>query len=162
MAFPMEHQEEKYWCWDAVAVSMEHFFDPSSQLTQPQFAVQTLGPPPADPDQPYYLQDALTELDLLNEYLPSAYLTFEAIQEQLVAGMPVGVHIVWNEGGSHYVVIVGYGVSPGGNPQVYVSDPELGDSNMVTWDYDTFVLAYDPRYAGSAEGAWVDTCLVQA
>ncbi len=161
MAFPMETQQESYWCWNAVAVSMEHYFDASSRLTQDEFAVQALGVPLADADQPYYLQDALSKLHLLGEYLQSAYLTFEEIQQQLAAGLPVGVHIVWNEGGSHYVVITGYGVSPGGNLQVSVSDPLLGDANEVVWDYDSFVLAYDPKYAQSAEGAWVDTCLLQ-
>jgi len=162
MAFPMETQQESYWCWNAVAVSIEHFFDASSTLTQDEFAVQALGVPLQDADEPYYLQDALTDLRLLNKYLQGYYLTFEQIQQQIAAGVPVGVHIVWNEGGSHYVVITGYGQSPGGKPVVYVSDPLLGDSNVVAWDYDAFVLAYDPSYAQAAEGAWVDTCLVQA
>jgi hypothetical protein len=161
MAFPMETQAQYYWCWNAVAVSMEHYFDASSPLTQDQFAVEALGVPLTDADQPYYLQDALADLDLLNEYLPDTYLTFEEIQQQLAAGLPVGVHIAWNEGGTHYVAITGYGVSPGNKPVVYLSDPILGDSNVVVWDYDAVVLAYDPKYAKSAEGAWVDTFLIQ-
>jgi Papain-like cysteine protease AvrRpt2 len=162
MAFPIEQQLESYWCWDAVTVSVEHYFNASSQLTQQEFAVQALGVPLAQADQPYYLQEALSDLDLLSEYLQGSYLTFEEIQQQLATGLPIGVHIAWNEGGSHYVLITGYGTSPGGNPQVYVSDPMLGDSNVVAWDYDSFVLAYDPNYAQSAEGAWVDTCLLHA
>jgi hypothetical protein len=161
MAFPMETQAESYWCWNAVAVSIEHYFDASSPLTQDDFAVQALDVPLQAADKPYYLQDALADLDLLSEYLPDTYLTFEEIQQQLDAGLPVGVHITWNEGGSHYVAIVGYWVSPGNKPVVYVSDPMLGDSNVVVWDYDAVVLAYDPTYGQSAEGAWVDTCLVQ-
>jgi hypothetical protein len=161
MAFPMETQQESYWCWNAVAVSIQHYFDASSTLTQDEFAVEALGAPLADCDQPFYLQDALSDLELLGAFLPGAYLTFEQIQQQIAAGLPVGVHIQWNEGGTHYVVITGYGKSPGGNPQVSVSDPLLGDANSVTWDYDAFILAYDPVYAGSAEGAWVDTYLVQ-
>jgi hypothetical protein len=157
----METQTEMFWCWNAVAVSVDHYFDPVSQLTQDQFAVQALGVALADADQPYYLQDALADLDKLGEFLQGYYLTFEEIQQQLAAGLPVGVHTAWNGGGSHYVLIVGYGLSPGGNPVVYVSDPLLGDSNIAAWDYDSFVLAYDPAYAQSAEGAWVDTCLIQ-
>lgn len=162
MPFPIEQQQESYWCWNAVSVSVDHFFNPSSQLTQDQFAVQALDVPLADADQPFYLQDALTDLGLLNKFLQDQYLTFASIQQQVTAGLPVGVHIVWNEGGSHYVVIVGYGLSPAGNPQVSVADPLLGAFNVTTWDYDSFVLAYDPQYAGSAEGAWVDTCLVRS
>ena len=40
--FPMEHQEETDWCWNAVAVSVEHYFHPHSQLTQRSFAVKAL------------------------------------------------------------------------------------------------------------------------
>lgn len=160
MAFPIEQQEEPDWCWDAVSVSVEHYFDANSQLTQQEFAVQALGVPLAQADQPYYLQDALADIGKLKENL-QGYLSFENIQLQLAAGLPVCVEIAWNEGGSHYVVISGYGVSPGGNPQVHVSDPILPDSNVVVWDYDAFLFAYSPSYAPFAEGAWVETCLVQ-
>ena len=160
MIFPIEHQQEPDWCWDAVAVSVEHYFDPHSPLTQQKFAVEALGVPLSHADQPWYLHDALTDLGKLKSN-PQSYLSFEAIQQQLNANLPVCAHLAWNEGGSHYVVITGYGKSHAGRPQVHVSDPILSDSNMVVWDYDEFVAAYSPSYAPYAEGVWVDTCLVQ-
>jgi hypothetical protein len=156
----MEQQQETDWCWNAVSVSLQHYFKPASQLTQDQFAVQALGVPLADADQPFYLSTALTDLGLLNGAPLPDFLSFSAIQAQLDANLPVCVKIAWNEGGFHYLVITGYDVSPGGDPQIYVSDPILQDSNVVVWDYASFVFFYSPSYT-NAEGAWVDTLLVQ-
>jgi hypothetical protein len=155
----MEHQQEPDWCWNAVAVSIDHYFDATSQLTQENFAVKVLKVPLAQTNRPFYLTKALDFIHKLRAN-PQGFLLFSDIQAQLDANLPVCVHIAWNEGGRHFVVITGYGISPGGNPQVYVSDPLLQDGNVVVWDYDTFVLAYSPDYT-SAEGTWVDSCLVQ-
>jgi Papain-like cysteine protease AvrRpt2 len=157
--FPMEHQEEPDWCWSAVAVSVQHYFDPNSKLTQPEFAVRALKVPLPEANQPWYLYKALADIERLSGN-PQGPLAFADIQKELAANLPVCVHIDWNEGGSHFVVISGYRVSPGGNAQVYVSDPILQDSNVVLWDYDAFVMTYSPRYT-HAEGTWVDTCLVR-
>jgi hypothetical protein len=159
MPFPMEHQLETDWCWNAVAVSVEHYFDAQSQLTQPDFAVRALGVPLEEANQPFFLSTALENIGKLHAN-PPGFLSFAAIQEQLHANLPVCVHIAWNEGGSHFVVITGYQFSPAGDPQVLVSDPILKDSNVVVWDYDSFVLAYSPSYT-NAEGIWVETCLVR-
>ena len=159
MPFPMEHQLEPDWCWNAVTVSIEHYFDPNSRLTQPDFAVQTLGVPLEEADQPYYLSRALSTVGKLHSN-PPGFLSFAAIQAELNSNLPVGVQIAWNEGGSHFVLITGYQMSPTGAPQVLVSDPILKDSNSVVWDFDAFVLAYSPSYT-NAEGSWVETCLVK-
>lgn len=156
----MQKQEAPDWCWDAVAVSVAKYFDPKSALEQATFAEHVLDvTSAAEADQPFYLQNALESIGKLSEN-PQGFMKFADIQQQLVAELPVCVHIAWKEGGSHYVVISGYGKSPTGAPQVYVSDPILQDGNVIVWDYDAFVMAYDPSYANNAEGAWVDTCLV--
>jgi hypothetical protein len=156
----MEHQLEPDWCWSAVAVSVQHYFEPNSQLTQPAFAEQVLKVPLPKSNQPWYLWQALQHLDKLNQNA-EGFLSFEDIQRQLNANLPVCVHIAWNEGGSHFVVISGYGTSPGGDPQVYVSDPILKDSNVVVWDYAAFVSEYSPSYSPHAEGIWQETCFVK-
>jgi Papain-like cysteine protease AvrRpt2 len=160
MPFPMEQQHEPDWCWDAVSVSLERYFDPKSKLTQDQFAVKALGVPLAEADQPFFLSTALTDLKLLNGEPLDGFLSFSDIQAQIVANLPVCVKLEWNEGGFHYLVISGYGVSAAGDPQIYVSDPILVDSNVTIWDYAAFVFTYSPVYT-NAEGAWVNTMLVQ-
>lgn len=160
MPFPMEQQKENYWCWNAVSVSLNNYFTPAAPLTQDEFAPEALDVPLAEADQPFYLSIALTKLKLLNGAPIAGFMTFSEIQAQLEANLPVCVKIAWNEGGFHYLVITGYAVSPGGDPQVYISDPILMDSNVTVWDYNAFVFAYSPSYT-VAEGTWVDTLLVQ-
>jgi len=156
LAFPMEHQMKKDWCWNACAVSVEHYFDPLSTLTQKEFADETFGP--KDNDVPWFLQYALEKLDKL-EANPPGFMPFADIQRQLDLNLPVGVHIDWGGGYFHYVLITGYEVA-GGISKVFISDPILSDSNVNPWDYDEFVMAYSPKYA-HAEGTWVDSCTVK-
>ena len=160
MPFPIEQQQETYWCWNAVSVSLNNYFTPTPPLTQDAFAVTALKVALADADQPYYLSLALTDLKLLNGAPLAGFMTFSEIQAQLEANLPVCVKIAWNEGGFHYLVITGYQMSPAGDPQVFISDPILLDGNVTIWDYDAFVFAYSPSYT-VAEGTWVDTMLVQ-
>ena len=160
--FPIEQQQENDWCWDAVAVSVDHYFDPLSSWTQETFAERALGVPLPRSDQTWYLSDALAILKRLNGN-PRPALSFEEVQQQLDANLPVCVQIDWNEGGSHYLVISGYSVSAGRTPQVTISDPILPNSNAIVWDFEAFVYAYSPTYASAqgAEGTWVETCLVK-
>jgi Papain-like cysteine protease AvrRpt2 len=160
MPFPMEQQRENNWCWDAVSVSLEHYFDPASTMTQDDFAVKALGVPLKDADLPFYLSVALTDLELLNGDPLDGFLSFSDIQAQLAANLPVCVKIGWNEGGFHYLIISGYGLSPAGDPQLHVSDPVFLDLNVTVWDYAAFVFTYSPSYT-NAEGAWVNTMLVK-
>lgn len=155
----MQQQEAPDWCWDAVAVSVAKYFDPKAKLDQTTFAEDVLDvESAAAADQPFYLQNALESIGKLSEN-PQGFMKFADIQQQLAADLPVCVHIAWKEGGSHYVVISGYGFSPANDPQVYVSDPILQNGNVIIWDYNAFVTAYSPSYT-SAEGTWADSCLV--
>ncbi len=65
MPFPMEQQHETNWCWDAVSVSLEHYFNPESTLTQEQFGWRARRPL-AEADQPDYWSNPLTHLRVLN------------------------------------------------------------------------------------------------
>ena len=156
MPFPMEHQQEPEWCWDAVAVSIERYFNPASQQTQVQLADQVFGRPA---DEGWYLSNALQRLGRATRTV-SGPLTFAEIQEQVKQNLPVCVEIQWDSLHFHYVVISGYRFSPTGAPQLLVSDPLLQDSNVVVWDYEAFVLAYSPSYT-NAEGVWATTFLLQ-
>src|SRR5215469_16993742 len=134
--FPMEHQEQSNWCWDAVAVSVDHYFDPHSTLTQSSLATKVLG---SNQNEPADLATALGAVQKLNTV--EGPLSFAQIQHQLDQRLPVCVRIVWNEGGAHIVAITGYDNS-GGVLKLYVSDPILKDSNVTVWDFDSFRLAY--------------------
>jgi len=157
----MQYQEKPNWCWAAVAVSIDHYFRPSStkEWNQQSVAEKVLKVHTAtEADQTGSLPDALNFLKIPNT--PQlGDLSFADIQQQLDKNLPVCVHIEWNGGGGeHFVVISGYDASPGRDPQVYVSDPNFKDSNPVSWDYNWFVWAYG--YAPGGEGVWADTVLV--
>jgi Papain-like cysteine protease AvrRpt2 len=154
----MQHQQETEWCWDAVSVSIDHYFNTNSPLTQPAFATHELNVPLAEANQPRYIQFALQDLGRL-ESNPNGCLAFADIQKQLDANLPVVAHIEWDQGGAHYVLITGYQFSPTGAPQVLVADPLMASGSVLVWDYATFVYAYSPSHS-QAEGYWVDTCLV--
>jgi len=164
MPFPIENQQDTEWCWAAVSVSLEHYFNPDSQLTQLQFVQRLI--PPAEAaaqglDVPFDLQVALSSLGLQKGQPLPAFLPFSQIQQQLDLNLPVCVEIEWyGEDIFHYLVLTGYGVSPAGDVQVYVADPMLSDYTITPWDYNSFVYAYSPSYA-SAEGEWVETFFVQ-
>ncbi len=158
MAFTMEHQEKQEWCWNAVTVSVEHYFDPHSPLNQEDLAKKELGGPF---NKPFFIQDALQNLHLLNG-TTEASLSFADVKKQLDQNLPVCAHIQWAGSDlSHYVLITGYKVQPGGPNLVYVSDPYLREGNVWIWDYDAFSFAYSPKYAPFAEGTWVESFLIQ-
>jgi hypothetical protein len=163
--FPMEKQQEPDWCWAAVAVSVEYYFDPQSTWTQAALAQAVLEQRRQIPagtdcskggcDIPWYLSDALTAVGKLRATLPGRILSYQEIQQELIADRPVCARISWQGGGAHFVVISGYGFSPGGIPQLYVSDPLLQDSSVAISSYDDFVSAY------FGDGQWEETYLTQ-
>jgi hypothetical protein len=153
--FPLQQQITPDWCWNAVAVSTELYFNPSSTLTQDGLAIK-LGLGPCDPD---YISPALDAIAIPNTLVDNP-LTFAQVKAQLDLNLPVCVHIAWPEGGSHYVVISGYTTSPGGSPQVYVCDTILPEGDVWLWDFEQFTYCYGPSYAPDAEGQWIDTSVV--
>jgi Papain-like cysteine protease AvrRpt2 len=151
----MQTQIEDEWCWAAVAVSVDHYFNPASTKTQCQLAQAVLeneaccGNPDAC-DDPAKLQDALTNVNRLDRILLRP-LQFSEIQDKLSANLPVCVRIGWANGGGHFVAIDGW-FGSATNPQVNVADP-LFDGGP--WDYNEFVTAY------MGNGQWTATFLVK-
>jgi hypothetical protein len=173
LKFRIERQEERDWCWAAVATSIDHYFDYRSNLKQCEVASKVVPtPPPSDPgccckcccdpekcDQPAELKKALRKIHKWRGTLKRA-LSFAEIQREIDNGRPIGVGIQWMSGGSggtpqttgHSVVVRGYRILSSGTCQVYVADP-LNASGLV--DFDEFTFAY------YGEGKWVESNLVQ-
>jgi len=151
----MQTQIEDEWCWAAVSVSIDHYFDSRSTKTQCQVAQAVLNSAgccgnPDSCDEPAALQDALTDVQRLNQILLRPLL-FSEIQDMLNAHLPVCVRIGWAKGGGHFVAIDGWSGSAA-HPQVHVCDPLFADSTV---DYDEFVAAYQ------GSGQWTATFLVK-
>jgi hypothetical protein len=154
--FQIESQQKSEWCWAAVAVSIDKYFNPNSTRTQCQIAERVLNAQnccnaAADNcNQPATLIEALQKINRWSRTLDRP-LRFDEIRQELDAGRPVCARIQWTGGGDHFVVIAGYEVLRSGALHVFVEDP-VNPSSTV--DYDEFKTAY------YGDGAWVDSYLV--
>ena len=164
--FKMEQQEHNNWCWAAVAVSMDHFFDQKSSWCQCRLATRmvrfrklktkqcgTCKKPKAVPEacnKPWFLDWALKQVHRLTGKIKNGALTFEQIQRTINAGRPVCLRLQWGKGpDAHFVIISGFETAASGNQWVDVEDPASGSS---TWLYDEFRTNY--QYS---KGHWTDT-----
>jgi hypothetical protein len=155
MAFLLEDQQEDLWCWAAVSVAIDHYFDPTSGWTQRGVAREVLGVPnccgvPEICDQAAPLQDALNIVENFQDDFVSP-LEFAQIREQIDQGYPVCARIEWVGGSGHFVVISGYRETAHGQ-FVIVKDPLYPNSTLR---YDSFRFGY--RFGS---GKWTDSYLV--
>ena len=142
----MQHQIEDNWCWAAVSVSIDQYFDPASGITQCQMAQKVLGRNdccgnPDACDERAKLQDALGDSGVKHlQGIVTGLLDFPKLAALVrqPSALPVCVRIEWAGGGAHFVAIDGVGTSAVG-PLVRVADPLHGDS---VWEYDEFERAY--------------------
>ena len=164
--FEIQKQQHSNWCWAAVAVSVERYFDPDSTWCQCRLASRmakkeklkvagcgTCKQPKGVSEKcnlPWELQKALRIVKRLTGKPKGSRLSFRKIKELLKAGRPVCARIVWGGGtAAHFVVISGCFKTKSGVRWVDIEDPDSGSS---TWLYDEFRKNY--LYA---QGEWVDT-----
>jgi hypothetical protein len=175
-SFIMQTQMESFWCWAAVAVSVNDFLDAPPATAGPAWTQPTLATelfkqqgvttadcsktPGSDAcNQPEALDAALQITGNLmpNGALARQHLTFESIQNWVNVQLPLAARIKWRGDGAHFVVLDGCKVLNTGQQMVHVQDPA---STTVTapgfWDYDAFVENYEEA------GFWVDTYLLTA
>jgi hypothetical protein len=153
--FQIETQEKSEWCWAAVAVSIDKYFNSKSTLTQCEVANRVLGgenccKSNGNCNQPETLIDALNSVKRLSSTLTGP-LSFELVRGELDAGRPVCARIKWSGGGAHFVVITGYQLLTSGARHLEVVDPFNPNSTI---DYDDLCNAY------YGDGTWADTYLV--
>jgi hypothetical protein len=127
----MQQQHEDEWCWAAVAVSVDHYFDTASTWTQESLASQIAG----SGDVPEALQDALTAVSRLNGNPETDSLQFDEVKTAIDACMPLCIRIGWSGGGAHFVALDGYGYSAANEELVHVKDPYFGDSTVLFNDF---------------------------
>jgi hypothetical protein len=156
---PLQHQEQVEWCWAAIAVAIDKYFNPSSSLRQCDVANRVVrrddccgaGAGTTDCNVAEKLQDALASIGRSRGAIPQAY-SFEEVQTEIDAGRPVCARIEWASGGAHFVALDGYRVLPSGAQHIHVADPLNPPSEV---DFDEFKSAYH------GEGTWTGTYLVR-
>ena len=164
MPFRIEQQQETNWCWAAVSVSLDHYFNSESTLSQCQIADKVLpGDCCNDPDscnQTMKLQDVLRPRGRLSSAMVG-YPPFQQIKSELDANRPLAVRIAWFDGGAHFVVICGYSVMQSGVRKILIADSFHGEfvdgTYLGIWeiDYDLF-----PEYYQDG-GDWTGTFFLQ-
>jgi hypothetical protein len=159
----MAHQTHTFWCWAAVAVSVDRLFAPTSTgLAQCELVARVLPGAAAccsTPNlfnQPASLQTALTAVDNLKE-MKVGPLSFAQIKEQLSAQRPVCCRIQWFGQGGHAVAVDGCLEYASGEQIVHVVDPfySWGPGGGDYIPYDEFVSSY------RSSGEWTHTYLVK-
>jgi hypothetical protein len=155
LSLPRQQQVE--WCWAAIAVGVEKYFDPSSTLRQCDIASSVTGNQccglaggSVACNQPEKLQDALSSIGRLRAVLRRP-LRFEEVQREIDAGRPVAARVEWGSGGAHFVLMDGYRILSSGARHVHVSDPLNSPSEV---DFDEFANQYH------GDGQWTGTYLV--
>src|SRR3982751_825509 len=165
-SFQIETQDQREWCWAAVAATVSNYFFPDQILSQCAIVNDVLhidcchdGERPAC-DIPKALEDAL---DAINRLLGTSrvyntldtYLKFEAVCQQIDAGLPVCVRTLWygDENRGHFVIITGYSIGQSEDQWVDIADPRSG-YEYSTVPYEQFLSAY------WGVGVWGNTCLV--
>jgi hypothetical protein len=151
----MQQQHKDEWCWAAVAVSVDHYFNPNSESTQEGLAAQITANDTGcgtRPDCPEPLQTALDLVGCLNGDPETDSLSFAEVQTAIGNFLPLCIRIGWFGGGGHFVAIDGVGSTPAGDPLVHVKDPFFGDFTMIFNDFFE-------NYLGA--GAWSATFQVK-
>jgi hypothetical protein len=156
--FQMERQKERNWCWAAVTVSVDRYFDATSldleqcELAGKMFRAGVCGNEKKF-NKPRKLQEALRLVDNLKDQPLNGPLRFERIRQEINANRPVCARIQWKGGGAHFIVIDGCTEFDSGFRQVHVQDPDSGPG----------VVSYDElAYAYRLQGEWSHSFLLKA
>jgi hypothetical protein len=143
LGLTMQRQQHSNWCWAAVAASVAHFFDKSSQWTQCVLASQQLNQPNNgcctngdDPDTCNQVSHLEKSLSLIRHRNPDTdnpsdgIASPEVIKQEIDLGRPIGVRIGWDDSldQGHFILVTGY---DDGTPDltVMINDPENPDGS---------------------------------
>lgn len=155
-SFDMRAQRLREWCWAAVSVSIEAYYDKNTPWTECKIAQAEFGLSCCDSaeqcNKVSRLDPPLNRLHRLRGKPVFRRLSFQEIQKEIDSGRPIAVRVGWREGGGHFLVIRGYNVTPSGVHQVLLGDPFYGDSRTA---YDHFCTSYQ------GSGTWTDTLLLR-
>lgn len=153
--FPLQLQELRNWCWAALAASVEHFYRPSSHVTQCSIANGELrredccdseGKLGGCCDVPGFLMSSLNRVGHFRKWTPLKDPTPDQVREETNSRRPLCTRIAWFGGGAHFVTIIGYvderDPEPGGTSKIAglaIADPDAG---LFDVDYADFPVNY--------------------
>jgi hypothetical protein len=160
LEFPLQLQKQDNWCWAAISVSVDHFFNPASPWEQCRLAGAELGLDCCQDgstercNQVRRLDPPLTRVGRLRERPIPRPLTMDEIREEIDGGRPVCARIQWRDGGGHFVLISGYEVTPRGVTVLTIDDPAFDRSRVK---FEKFLTDYH-----TGHGKWTGTFRLQS
>ena len=149
LKFNIQPQQQTQWCWAAVAVSVNLYYQSGSGWSQCKLVNQEFGRADCCQkgsssacNQPYYPEIALQTLGNLLRWAASRATLNEA-KTEIDKERPLCLGIGWSGGGGHAVALYGCRYE-----QIYIADPWYGRS-----------LQYYNNFPGSYHGGgnWITT-----
>jgi len=139
--FPMQQQLQSNWCWAACSTSVDHFYNPSSTVTQCQVANNQTNRTDCCTNGSGsgcniygYLDRALTFVNRL-DHMTGSTTAYNDLVAQINAWRPLGIRVAWSGGGAHFIVASGYEQGS----LVVIDDPIYGTSVVA---YNTLKGTY--------------------
>jgi hypothetical protein len=155
VGFTMPIQDQNKWCWAAVTVAVNRFFDRSSTLDQCHVADHQLGradccPKDATCNQAWDLDAALDGEGNLDPPVQGT-IPFRQIRTRIgTAARPIACRVEYATGRGHFVAISGCRETDK-NRWVLVEDPGRGAKIYHLW------TTLKANFGGSAGAKWTDT-----
>jgi transposase-like protein len=152
-AFSIQQQQQDQWCWAAVAVSINWYYDSHSSWTQcimanfefDQHTCCNDGSTSAC-NRPHLIWTAMNDTGNLADGSPiSGAASYDSITNEIDNCRPIGMGFSWEETahpstkGAHAVVISGYS-----SGTLYLLDPQGQTGNY--FDYDDLISGECPYY----------------
>lgn len=139
--FPMQHQQQSNWCWAAVSTSVDHWYNPSSTVTQCQVVNQQVGRNDccqnggsSNCNVYGFLDQALGYVGRL-DHVDSSTESYATVVGQVVTFHPLGIRVAWSGGGAHFIAATGHEQGD----MVVIDDPIYGTSVVY---YTTLMGTY--------------------
>jgi hypothetical protein len=156
LPFTMQRQEQRNWCWAAVAVSVARHYAVWSTWKQCEVVNLELGQTTCctdgstrECDRGHGFAEALARTEVLDRVV-GGVVDEGTIREEIDHGRPLGIDIQWGGCRGHFIVIDGYAdLLFGGDLQLSISDPFYGSYDVA------FSELAGGAFLGS--GAWAHT-----
>lgn len=128
-------QAKSYWCWAAVGEMIGTYMNGNSSRTQWDIVAHIKGSSyPNDPGSDSELAKGIkyASMDTVT-YTSGSTLSWDKHTSNIGDGNPVGVKMIWDDGGAHALVCAGTKTSSGNN-YLYIIDP-AGDNTSEWYNY---------------------------
>ncbi len=143
--FPLQKQEQFFWCWAALTKALLEHFDYPEKLSQTDIVQKFKG---KVVDEPALIHEVMASYGLLKEGIPYP-VNFEKLQSGLEDGPIILVIQHYGMGGAHLVALVD--IKP--HRVLELHDPQEAEVHLI--GFEEFAQDYKKK------GTWANTIFSQ-